>query len=122
MQHQTSSDLAGAAEVFYDGACPVCRREIAVLKRAVGSAPIQWRDVAEGTAEAAPDLSREDALARFHVRRADGQLISGAVAFFAVWRHVPWLRPLAVVLEWPPLAWCAERAYRGFLVVRRLWR
>ncbi|MEO1494717.1 MAG: DUF393 domain-containing protein [Pseudomonadota bacterium] len=122
MQRQTKPDPAGAAEVFYDGACPVCRREIAMLQRAIGSAPVQWRDVAANADAPASDLTRADALARFHVRCADGQLKDGAVAFFALWRHVRWLRPLAILLDRPPLDWLAERAYRGFLVVRRLWR
>ncbi len=93
-----------------------------MLKHAVGSANVTWRDVADPAVPMADDLSQSDALARFHVRRADGRLISGALAFFAVWRHVRWLRPIAIVLEYPPLAWVAERAYRGFLIVRRLWR
>ena len=35
------------------------------------------------------DLSRQQALARFHVRRADGRLVSGAAAFVSLWQQLP---------------------------------
>ncbi|MEO1689675.1 MAG: DUF393 domain-containing protein [Pseudomonadota bacterium] len=114
-------DPAAAAEVFFDGACPVCRREIAVYQGMEGLDAVAWRDVsAEDFAEA--DLDRDAALARFHARRADGEIVSGARAFLAVWRRSPRLRGLARLLERRPLVDGLELGYRGFLRLRRLWR
>ena len=120
MTDHAKPDPAAAAEIFYDGTCPVCRREIAMWRKLTPEG-MDWRDVS-GPDEAAPDLSREDALARFHARRADGRLVSGARAFLALWRRHPVLRPLARVLETPPLIHLAEGGYLLFLRVRRLWR
>lgn len=111
---------ATAIEVFYDGACPICRAEIAQYRRMRGAEAAQWRDVAAG--DAPPEIDAGTALARFHVRRADGQLVSGFRAFLAVWRLNPRLASLARLLDRRPFTWVGEVCYRGFLLVRPLWR
>ena len=113
-------DPARAAEVFFDGACPVCRAEIATYRGMQGGDSIAWRDVAAG--EAPVEIGRDAALARFHVRRADGRLVSGFRAFLAVWRVNGRLAPVARLLDRPPFVWAGEAAYRLFLLVRPLWR
>jgi len=115
------ADPAAATEVFYDGACPLCRREISTYRRLEGMDRIDWRDVSAAGFDA-PDLERDAALARFHARRADGALVSGAAAFLAVWRRNPRLAPLARMLDRTPFRQGLELAYRGFLRVRPLWR
>lgn len=114
-------DAAAAAEVFYDGACPLCRREIAAYRGMAGMEAVAWRDLTAAGA-APPDLDREAALARFHVRRADGTLVSGARAFLAVWRRSPRLAPLARALDRRPFVALLDVGYAGFLRLRRLWR
>ena len=109
----------GKLTVYYDGACPLCRREIDFYRRRGRAAPIEWVDAAAGDAELiAPDLARTDALARFHVRLPDGTLESGARGFGAVWAVLPgfrWLGTLARSRAAQPML---EAAYRGFLKVR----
>lgn len=103
--------------VYYDGACPLCRREIGLYRACRGAETIDWVDVA-GVERPAADLDRAGALARFHVRTGDGRLVSGAAAFLALWRSLPGWRPAAVLLSVPPLPWLLERFYRLFLRVR----
>ena len=55
---------------------------------------------------------------RFHVRRSDGRLVSGAAAFAELWKATPGWRWLGHVAALPPLVWIAEGAYRLFLLVR----
>ncbi|MEO0682342.1 MAG: DUF393 domain-containing protein, partial [Pseudomonadota bacterium] len=112
---------AAAAEVFFDGACPVCSREIAAYRKMDGMDAIAWRNVAAEDF-AAPDLDRDAALARFHVRLATGEIVSGARAFLAVWRRNPRLAPIARLLDRRPISDALELGYRGFLKVRPLWR
>ncbi len=116
------TDDRRAVEVFYDGACPVCRREVAAYRCAVPGDAIAWVDVADDAAPAPAGVERAALLARFHVRRADGELASGATAFFAVWRTMPRLRRVAALLDRPAFLWIAEQVYRAFLAVRPLWR
>lgn len=105
--------------VFFDGGCPLCRREIGFYRARRGADRIAWVDIdASDEEEVAPGLSRCDAMARFHVQDADGRFISGARAFIALWRTLPAFRPLGLILSVPPLPWISERAYRRFLWLR----
>ncbi|MCU0983634.1 MAG: DUF393 domain-containing protein [Acetobacteraceae bacterium] len=109
--------------VYYDGACPICRREIAHYQGRAGAETILWVDASACAPEAlGPGLTREAALARMHVRTPDGALVSGAAAFAALWSSLPGFRWLGKVVSAWPVAPVAEWAYRGFLVIRRTWR
>lgn len=104
--------------VLYDGACPLCRREIALYRGGCGAVPLRFADVSDEAVALPPSLTRDAALARFHVQRADGQIVSGAQAFLALWSVLPGWRWLAWIGRIPGGAWLSERAYRGFLVFR----
>ncbi|MBL8279879.1 MAG: DUF393 domain-containing protein [Pelomonas sp.] len=112
--------------VYFDGACPVCRREIAVYQRGAGAEAVCWVDASACPPEAlGGDLPREQALARLHLRQADGRLVRGAAAFLAMWTALPQhpgLARLARVLDRPALVRLLDLAYGGFLRLRRLWR
>lgn len=106
--------------VYYDGACPVCRREIGFYQKRTG-AEVSYCDVAVEACPA-PDLTREEALKRFHVRLGDGELVSGAAAFLALWRETPGFRLPARLLSARPIVALLDLGYAGFLKLRRLWR
>lgn len=112
--------------VYFDGACPVCRREIALYRRGAGAEAVCWVDASACPPEAlGAQLSREAALARLHLRQADGRLVQGAAAFLALWSALPGhpgLARLARVLNRPALLPLLDRAYAAFLRLRRLWR
>ncbi len=109
-------------QVFYDGGCPVCSREIAFYRARPGADGFDWVDVHEGDAALGPDLEREAALKRLHVRLADGTVVSGAAAFAAMWRNMPGFKWLGRLLQVPPFGALAELGYLIFLRVRRAWR
>jgi demethoxyubiquinone hydroxylase (CLK1/Coq7/Cat5 family) len=114
---------APALTVYYDGACPVCTREIGVYRRQRGAAAVRWVDASACEAGAlGPGLDRERALARLHVRRADGTLVDGAGAFAAMWRALPAWSMLGRVAGAAPVRRVLDVAYDGFLRVRRTWR
>ena len=100
MTEKSSSNPCGQLTVYYDGACPLCRREIALYQSAEGADRLAFVDVACAPAEGpATDLDRDSALKRFHVRDSEGRLVSGAAAFGAMWLALPrwrWLGWLAV--------------------------
>ena len=104
--------------VLYDGTCPLCRREIGVyrgLQPLQPDAPVCFADVSNTTLQLPPGTTREQLLARFHVRGRDGQLLSGAPAFLALWAALPGWHWLALAGRLPGAAWMMERGYRLFL-------
>jgi predicted DCC family thiol-disulfide oxidoreductase YuxK len=85
--------------VFYDGGCPLCRREIAHYRRIDRRSAIDWVDIMDddGALDAA-GLDLATAMRRIHAREPDGHLVTGVDAFAAVWRRLPWYRGLASVV------------------------
>lgn len=105
--------------IYYDGSCPLCRREIAFYRRLPAAAQLDWVDVSAGNTPLDADLSCEAAMRRFHVRdNSKGQLLSGGAAFARLWRALPGWRVLGWCFAWPPLSWALEAAYRAFLPLR----
>ena len=104
--------------VLYDGACPLCRREIGIYRDLTPDRPVEFCDVSDPTNALPTDSTREQLLARFHVRHSDGRLESGAHAFIALWERLPYWRWIARVARLPGVAGLMEIAYRGFLRIR----
>lgn len=102
--------------VWHDGGCPLCRREIAFLRRLDRGRRIDFVDVSGDEPVSCP-LDRTAMLARFHARE-DGRLLSGAAAFGAMWRAIPVLRPLGLAARNPLFLALLERGYVGFLRLR----
>ena len=101
--------------VWYDGGCPLCTREIAMMRRLDRRRAIDFVDVASG--DATCPIDRTTLLARFHAAE-NGTMLSGAAAFAAMWRAIPFLRPLGLAARHPwVMAWL-ERSYVRFLKVR----
>ncbi len=103
--------------VYYDGACPLCLREIALMRRLDRRRSIEFVDVSRPEAAAACPIRPADLLARFHASE-DGHLLSGAAAFAAMWRAIPVLRPLGLAARVPVVLALLERLYVTFLRVR----
>jgi predicted DCC family thiol-disulfide oxidoreductase YuxK len=114
-----------ALTVLYDGACPLCRREISVcqgLQPLRSDRPVCFSDVSDSTValpESLPQgVTREQLLSRFHVRDADGKWLSGARAFLALWAALPGWRWLAKLGRVPGMVGLMEVVYRLFLRFR----
>lgn len=115
-------DPRAAAVVWYDGACPVCRREIGWYSRMRGAEAVRWIDVASADAELPEGCDRESLLARFTVRRRGGSLVTGAAAFSALWRALGPTALLGRITDRQPFRAIGGVLYRVFLKARPLWR
>lgn len=114
--HQRGSARAGQPlVVWFDGACPLCRREIAVMRRLDRAGRISFIDASDPGASC--PLDRAAMLARFHAMEG-GVILSGAAAFAAMWRAIPLLRPLGLAARWPLAARLLEWGYVRFLRLR----
>ena len=105
-------------KVFFDGSCPLCRREIAVYRGLNPSQPLCFADVGDPALCPPPGVSREVLKARLHVQQADGRMVSGARAFVALWSVLPGWRWLARLGSLPGVPVVLEWGYRAFLRVR----
>ncbi len=102
-------------EVWFDGDCPLCRREIALMRRLDRRGAIRFQDVAQR--DGVCPIDRAELLARFHARE-DGRMLSGAAAFAAMWRAIPVLRPLGILARNRRVLALLERLYLAFLKMR----
>lgn len=105
--------------VWFDGGCPLCRREIAFLRRLDRRRQITFLDISGGGGDDGPACPRPrgELLAQLHASE-NGRLLAGAAAFAAMWRAIPVLRPLGLLARWRPALWSLQRLYVGFLRVR----
>lgn len=100
---------------WFDGACPLCKREVTLMKQLDKRGAIEFVDLAD--AQSTCPIDRADLLARFHALE-NGKLLSGAAAFAAMWRAIPLLRPLGLIARNALILSALERLYRLFLRVR----
>jgi predicted DCC family thiol-disulfide oxidoreductase YuxK len=101
--------------VWYDGACPLCLREIALMRKLDWRKAIDFRDIAPETAICPTD--RVLMLARLHASE-NGVLFDGAAAFAAMWRAIPVLRPLGLLARNASILGVLEKLYVQFLKIR----
>jgi len=107
---------AAAVVVVYDGACPLCSREIAHYRRRPGADLLRWVDATRDL-DALRELGIEQqtALEKFHVRDHSGQWQIGAYGFVLLWSQLQpyvWLARLVRGLRLLPLL---DRGYGWFL-------
>ena len=108
-----------ALTVFYNGACPVCRKHIGRFQKASAgrSRLIAWADAA-----AAPWALRRwhvepsEAQLRLYAVTDDGRLLSGAAAFARLWRELPGYRGLGIIVGLPGILQIADALYSAIYV------
>ena len=114
MTQSSDKDLT----VYHDGACPLCSLEIAHYARQEGAERLDFEDVSREEAQTGAGLTREVALRRFHVRRADGTVLSGAAGFAEIWKTLPRWRWAGRIAALPGVVHVLELFYRAFLPLR----
>lgn len=100
--------------MFFDGACPVCRREVAHYQRIDTLARVNWIDITrrpEALSELDPEVSYTAAMTRLHVIDHRGELHTGVAAFACLWRELPYYRWLAPIVTLPLLEPLLDRGY-----------
>lgn len=116
----TEAKSQASAQVFYDGSCPLCSREIAFYRARSGAEQVNWVDVSLfPTEELAPGLTKSRALARLHVLNGQGELVSGGAAFTVIWSLLPGFAWLARLFKGASMARALEWTYVRFLAVRQ---
>lgn len=104
--------------VFYDGACPLCVREIGLLRRLDRGRKLNFEDISPPDASPSCPIARETLMARFHARLPSGEILEGARAFTESWSQIPWLIWLRPLGRFAPTRMILNLLYGVFLKIR----
>lgn len=110
--------------VYYDGACPRCRRDRARYEKLAGPAAdaICWFDISGRETELRRlGIDPYKALTELHVQDTQGCIHRELDAYILLMRRVPRLKPLAWLLGLPFIRPLLSRCYHR-QVMRRLRR
>ena len=101
-------------EVFFDGECPLCVREIRMLQRRDKSARIRFTDIA-GDDFSASDVgvSPQALMDRIHGRLKDGTIVEGVEVFRQLYSAVGFRR-LVALTRIPGISHLLDVAYSLF--------
>jgi len=107
--------MTEAVEVFFDGACPLCRREINLLKRLDGGrSRIRFTDIDAPGFDATPiGKTQAELMARIYGRLPDGSLITGVEVFRRLYAAVGF-GPLVALTRLPGIRHLLDAAYTLF--------
>ena len=101
-------------EVFFDGGCPLCRREINLLRRWDRRQRIRFTDIdAEAFDPAAVGKTRDELMAEIHGRLPDGSVIIGVEVFRRLYSAVGF-RWLVAPTRLPGISGLLNVGYRLF--------
>jgi predicted DCC family thiol-disulfide oxidoreductase YuxK len=105
-------------QVFYDGACPLCSREVEYYRRRDEHCQIEWLDIARPDFHAGEyGLDMHQLQRVMHVRMPDGGVVTQVGAFVKIWEALPPAIPtkmLRGVLRIPGMLALANVFYRAF--------
>jgi predicted DCC family thiol-disulfide oxidoreductase YuxK len=105
--------------IYYDGACHLCSREIAMYQKARGAEALSFIDIcATGFDAVREGLDPFEVHKSFHARAADGTLYSGVPAFVAIWETLPGYHWMAKMTRIPGVRPLLDLSYVLFTKVR----
>ena len=97
--------------VYFDGACPLCRGEMALLKARNGAGLLEFIDIAQPGFDPTPLGASLDAMLQLiHVRRPDGGWLIGIPAFVVIYEATGFPN----VARWLRKPWFARLAARAY--------
>ena len=98
MRSTSSSDPL--VTVWWDSSCPLCLREMNLMKKWAKPDTIAFVDIA--SPDSTCPLDRQKMLTRFHVQERGGQIVHGAEAFALLWKYIPRMQRLGLYLTQSP--------------------
>lgn len=90
-------------QVFYDGACYLCSKEINHYRGKETTVPFEYIDISAPDFKAeAYGLTNDRVQLEMHVKCEEGSLKTGVEAFLAIWQRMP---------AYQKFAWALDRAW-----------
>ncbi len=105
---------AWTVEIFFDGECPLCMREVRMLQRLDRKQRVRFTDIASPAFDpSALGLDKAAMMARIHGRLPDGSILEGVEVFRRVYEAVG-LGLLARASRLPGISAMTAAAYTLF--------
>ncbi len=107
-------------EVFFDGDCPLCRREINFLRRRDRQSRIKFTDLQKLNFKS-PEVGKTHAelMDKMHGRLPDGTWITGVEVFRRMYDAIGWTSVVAVT-RWPMIRPILDWMYVQFAARRMM--
>jgi len=103
-----------SVEVFYDGDCPLCSREVTFLRARAHRGEIKFTDIAALGFDPDPlGFTQAEMMSEIRGRARDGRFISGVEVFRQMYAAVGFTR-LVKLSRLAPIDWLLRVAYRAF--------
>lgn len=110
----SSSRQTQPFEVFYDGDCPMCKREIDMIRRYDKLNRVVLTNLADSAFDVDDIGKPMDVLMReIHGRYADGTVITGVDVFREIYQRIGWSK-LVGFSRLPGVRWLMDCGYRYF--------
>ncbi len=102
-------------QVFYDGKCGLCSKEINYYKRIAPKNIFEWHDVASNPKKLKDiKISQYDALLFLHVSDQNSNLKIGVDAFTVIWSQLRYWKILSILIKTPIVYSIAKITYKLF--------
>ena len=114
-QHRRDQvDTSWQVEVFFDGDCPLCRREINLIRRFDRRGRIRFTDIAESEFDPADyGMSMQSFMDEIQGRLPNGTWITGVEVFRRIYAAIG-LGPVVLVSRLPVISHALDLGYRVF--------
>lgn len=101
-------------EVFFDGACPLCTKEIDFVRRLDKKGRLLFTDIASSEFDAASvGKTHDELMARIHGRMPDGTFVEGVEVFRRMYAAAG-LGPLVALTRLPGVTQLLDVGYHWF--------
>jgi len=101
-------------EVFYDGDCPLCRREIELLQRLDRKSQVLSFTNIATEEKLSIEKSHAELMGRIHGRDLKtGEIVEGVEVFRRLYAAVGF-SPIVALTRFAPISWLLDRGYEWF--------
>lgn len=108
-------------QVYYDGLCHLCSREINHYRKMRGAENLEMIDITGPGFKAEKEgVDPREVHRSLHVRDREGRLHTGVDAFLCIWQELPAMKPVRSLVALPILRPLFDGLYSGFARVRPL--
>jgi predicted DCC family thiol-disulfide oxidoreductase YuxK len=105
-------------KMLFDGQCPLCTREVAMLRKRDARGLIAFEDITDPSfAPETYGLTMPELLGSMHGVRRDGSILRGVDVFAEAYDAVGWTLP-GRLIRWPITRPFAKLGYRIFAAIR----